>query len=357
MDRVAGKARVARVRRAGVGTFGVLVPHLAPDLRPDTVTTYKNVRLHGFERGAALVGLLALAHEHPDAAAGEVLVSLHGSVANDSVVAADFIQKQLLQIRPVNDTCVREAEEFGRLGDRFELRVPLRPDPILDAIRACARKCELLHHLVKEVLVDSLDCRQRVAGQLDGPAKAGKLASLLEHSHLHALLLQRLGEKKPTHTPARDNHLERIFRRHRLLRLHRQARQAPGQARCAVRRSNGGRSRRLNGEAMIGTQPERPHGAERESRRKSRGTVCQQQCGEHSGSLQSPHRSAESGTPSQGEEGEAKVVTCSLKHPQKKIKSNLVCVEDHAGTARVRVRRSACQRGGRARDCCCVARV
>mmetsp|Transcript_26875 Transcript_26875/g.67822 ORF Transcript_26875/g.67822 Transcript_26875/m.67822 type:complete len:360 (-) Transcript_26875:129-1208(-) len=199
LDRVPREARVPAVRRATVGTARVLVPHLGADGAPDAVRPHKDVARHD----------LSILERHLDAlTAGKLLVLDNFGVPLHHVVAANLVEEELLEVGAVDDARVGQGEVVGHVADGVELGVPLGADAVLDAIGARPGEGELLHDPVKEVLVDALDRRERVGGELDRAAEAGELVGLLEDLDLDALLLQRLGQKHPPHPPPGDNHLE-----------------------------------------------------------------------------------------------------------------------------------------------------
>mmetsp|Transcript_21167 Transcript_21167/g.50069 ORF Transcript_21167/g.50069 Transcript_21167/m.50069 type:complete len:361 (-) Transcript_21167:100-1182(-) len=204
LDGVSGKAGVARVGGARVRPLGVLVPHLGADRRPDAIGSDEHVSLHA----------AAILEVHLDGAILELLPVLHGRVAQHGVIAANFVQQELLEVWAVDHARVRELEVLGHLGDGVELGVPLRADAVLDPVGARPRERELLHQLREHVLVDRLDRRQCVRSKLNRSAKPGKLASLLQDSDLDALLLECLGKEQPPNTTTRHDHLQRILGSH-----------------------------------------------------------------------------------------------------------------------------------------------
>ena len=70
------------------------------------------------------------------------------------------------------------------LDENSSILSPLGSDTVLDAIRADAREGEVLHDAVEEPRVDGLDGRQRVRGELDGPAEPPELVCLLDYLYL-----------------------------------------------------------------------------------------------------------------------------------------------------------------------------
>jgi len=146
---------------------------------------------------------------------------------------AALLQQQLLKVGPIDHARVRQLEKVGarpewklqvpigghllveevaRIGHRRHAELAVSAQPILDAASARARKGELLHDAVKELLVDRLDRRQRVARELDRTAEARKLARLLVQRHVEARLQRAERSRQPADSAASDRHAQRPWR-------------------------------------------------------------------------------------------------------------------------------------------------